>query len=112
MKNLIKISTMLMVIIAMVFSSCTKQFEDYSLNPNAPISVPPYLILRGVLNGLPVYPNSDEERWSQFTCRNYTYYPKLRIRKIEKISFNSPQLELGVYKYYGLALAQNLKNCF
>jgi hypothetical protein len=74
MKNLIKISTMLMVIIAMVFSSCTKQFEDNSLNPNAPISVPPYLILRGVLSGLPVYPDSDEERWSQFTCRNYTYY--------------------------------------
>jgi hypothetical protein len=38
--------------------------------------------------------------------------PRLRIRKIEKISFNSPQLQLGVYKYYGLALAQNLKNCF
>jgi hypothetical protein len=37
---------------------------------------------------------------------------ELRIRKIEKISFNSPQLQLGVYKYYGLALAQNLKNCF
>ena len=74
MKNLIKISTMLMVIIAMVFSSCTKQFEDFSQNPNAPISVPPYLILRGVLSGLPVYPDSDEERWSQFTCRNYTYY--------------------------------------
>jgi hypothetical protein len=38
--------------------------------------------------------------------------PDLSIRKIEKISFNSPQLQLGVYEYYGLASAQNLKNCF
>jgi hypothetical protein len=30
---------------------------------------------------------------------------ELRNRKIEKISFNSPQLQLGGYKYYGLALA-------
>jgi hypothetical protein len=37
---------------------------------------------------------------------------ELRIRKIEKISFNSPQLQLEVYEYYGLALAQNLKNSF
>jgi hypothetical protein len=38
--------------------------------------------------------------------------PKLRVRKIEKFSFNSPQLQLGVYEYYEMALAQNLKNCF
>jgi len=32
--------------------------------------------------------------------------PKLRIRKIEKFSFNSPQLQLGFYEYYELALAK------
>jgi hypothetical protein len=74
MKNFIKMASMLMVIIAIVLSGCTKKFDQYSLNPNQPVSVPPYLVLRGVLSGLPVYPNSDEERWSQFTCRNYTYY--------------------------------------
>jgi hypothetical protein len=34
---------------------------------------------------------------------------ELRIRKIEKIAFNSPQLQLGVYEYYGMALAQKFE---
>ena len=74
MKNFKLIVTMLMIAVIFAFSSCTKQFDDYSQNPNQPVTVPPYLILRAIENGLPVFPNSDEERWSQFTCRNYTYY--------------------------------------
>ena len=74
MKNLKLIVAMLMMSVIFSFSSCTKQFDEYSQNPNLPVSVPPYMILRAIENGLPVYPNSDEERWSQFTCRNYTYY--------------------------------------
>lgn len=74
MKNLKSITTAIILVCALMFSSCSKEFDEYSLNSNQPISVSPDLILRGVLNSLPVFPNSDEERWSQYTCRNYTYY--------------------------------------
>ena len=60
--------------ILLIAGGCKKKFEDYIVNPNQPTSVPPSLLLRGVLNSLPVYPDGDAERWSQFTCRNYTYY--------------------------------------
>lgn len=60
--------------LATILGGCSKKFEEYSLNPNSPVSVPPYLLLRGVMNSIPVLPDSDEERWSQYTCRNYTYY--------------------------------------
>lgn len=73
MKNT-KINILLLVVVSLVIGGCNKQFDQYSQNPNLPVSVPPYLLLRGVLNSIPILPNSDEERWSQFTCRNYTYY--------------------------------------
>jgi len=73
MKN-IKSLVLFILGVSILLGGCSKKFNEYSKNPNLPVSVPPYLLLRGVLNSIPVFPNSDEERWSQFTCRNYTYY--------------------------------------
>jgi Starch-binding associating with outer membrane len=73
MKN-IKLILVLFIGTSLLLGGCSKKFEEYSKNPNLPVSVPPYLLLRGALNSIPVLPDSDEERWSQYTCRNYTYY--------------------------------------
>jgi len=73
MKNF-KLYTTALLAVILLLSSCSKQFDEYSVNTNKPLSVPPYLLLRNVLSSIPVLPDGDEERWSQFTCRNYTYY--------------------------------------
>jgi hypothetical protein len=40
------------------------------------------------------------------------YFDEIMHKKIEKIYFNSPQLQLGVYKYYRLALAKKIEQIF
>ncbi|GAC1416998.1 MAG: SusD/RagB family nutrient-binding outer membrane lipoprotein [Flavisolibacter sp.] len=54
--------------------SCKKKIEDYSRNTNQPESVPPSLLLRGILNDMVVLPFNQVERQNQFTASNYTYY--------------------------------------
>jgi len=73
MKHL-KLYSISLLATLLLLSGCSKKFDEYSLNPNQPVSVPPDLILTGILNSMPVLPDGDAERWSQFTCRNYTYY--------------------------------------
>ena len=89
MKNL-KLYSISLLATLLLLSSCSKEFEDYSLNPNQPVSVPPNLILTGILNTIPVFPDGDAERWSQFTCRNYTYYGN------NEYWTGSPELNYGV----------------
>jgi len=69
-----KLITLLVAIIAITFSGCTKTFEKYTQNPNQPTSVPAYLLLRQIENDIMVYPGGDEEKWSQYTLSTYTYY--------------------------------------
>jgi hypothetical protein len=69
-----KLITLLVVIIAITVSSCSKTFEKYTQNPNQPTSVPAYLLLRQIENNLMVFPGGDEEKWSQYTLSTYTYY--------------------------------------
>lgn len=60
--------------IALIVASCGADFEELSQNPNAPASVPPSLILRGVLSDLNEEPWSLEHRQNQYWCCNYNYY--------------------------------------
>jgi Starch-binding associating with outer membrane len=69
-----KLSILLVAIIAISISSCTKTFEKYTQNPNQPTSVPAYLLLRQIENNIFVAPGNDEEKWSQYTLSTYTYY--------------------------------------
>ena len=61
---------------AMIVTSggCKKKFEDFSTNPNQPVSVPAYLLLRQIENDLVVFPAGDEDKFGQFTLSSYTYY--------------------------------------
>lgn len=59
----------------MTLAGCKKKFDDYERNPNKPVTVPPNLVLTGVLSDL----NGDRpwslvSRWNQFDNCNYNYY--------------------------------------
>ena len=73
MKSL-KISILFVAVISIIVSSCKKKFEDYSVNQNLPVQVPPGLVLPTVLNDLIVYPGGDEDKYSQYIVSNYNYY--------------------------------------
>lgn len=59
----------------LVMTGCQKKFEDFEGNPNRPGTVPPNLLLTGLLSDL----NADKpwslvSRWNQFDNCNYNYY--------------------------------------
>ena len=69
-----KLIALLVAVLAITVSSCTKTFEKYTQNPNQPTSVPAYLLLRQIENNVMVFPGGDEDKWSQYTLSTYTYY--------------------------------------
>lgn len=66
------------IIVALIglvlFTGCSKQFEDYSKNNNLPVQVPPSVILRAVLNDIVVFPGDYQDKAGQYIASNYTYY--------------------------------------
>jgi len=64
------ISVFLLVVVA---NSCQK-FDDLEADPNRSTTVPPSLVLRGVLVDMYNAPWGDEQRWNQYWCSNYNYY--------------------------------------
>lgn len=57
-----------------MFAGCTKQFDDLKIDTNRPESVPPSLVLSGVLNNFTQAAWSLPHRWNQFSNCNYNYY--------------------------------------
>ncbi|MBS1656021.1 MAG: SusD/RagB family nutrient-binding outer membrane lipoprotein, partial [Bacteroidetes bacterium] len=55
-------------------TGCKKSFNDLNINENLPKSVPPDLLLNGILNDMTEGPYSMYERWGQYFCCNYDYY--------------------------------------
>ncbi|GAA4211365.1 SusD/RagB family nutrient-binding outer membrane lipoprotein [Pedobacter jeongneungensis] len=74
MKTIYKI--LFLFIAVAVCGGCKKQFEDNFKNPNQAESVPPNLVLNGILYDMYEAPFSDSERWNQYTASNYAYYAK------------------------------------
>lgn len=66
--------SLLLVLLVLIGTGCKKQFDEYTSNPNLPTSVPAYLLLRQVLNDMPVFPGDDEDKFCQYTLSSYTYY--------------------------------------
>lgn len=54
-------------------NGCQK-FEDLEADPNRSTTVPPGLVLRGILKDMYYEPWSDIHRWNQYWCSNYNYY--------------------------------------
>lgn len=74
MKTIYKI--LFLFIMVAVCGGCKKEFEDNFKNPNQAESVPPNLVLNGILYDMYEAPFSDSERWNQYTASNYAYYAK------------------------------------
>src|SRR6476646_3868060 len=70
----LKISILFAAAVVLLASGCKKKFEDYSVNNNLPVQVPPGLVLPTILNNLVVFPGGDEDKASQFIVSNYNYY--------------------------------------
>jgi Starch-binding associating with outer membrane len=62
------------VLIVWVLAGCKKNFTDLYVNTNKPTSVPPSLVLTGVLNDMYDRPFSQTEVWDQYYLYNYDYY--------------------------------------
>ena len=60
--------------IIIMITGCNKKFEDDSRNNNLPLTVPPGVILRGILGSIVTYPGGNEDKADQFIASNYTYY--------------------------------------
>src|ERR1700712_2847740 len=58
----------------LTLAGCTKKFEDNAKNNNLPLTVPPGVILRGILSDIVVYPGGTEDKAGQYIASNYTYY--------------------------------------
>lgn len=69
-----KLFPLLAMAVLIVAAGCNKKFDDYSVDPNKPISVPAYLLLRQIENDIVVFPAGDEDKFGQFTLSSYTYY--------------------------------------
>src|SRR5918994_920044 len=66
---------LILALAVFVIPGCSKNFETFDTNPNQPTTVPPNLVLTGVLGDL----NADDgwssiSRWNQFDICNYNYY--------------------------------------
>lgn len=73
MKKIFKIY-ILPAMMLLTVSSCKKNFEKYTQNPNVPLSVPASLLFNGVLNSMVDFPDGSSEIWDQYYIYNYNYY--------------------------------------
>jgi Starch-binding associating with outer membrane len=69
-----KLIVALALAVLTVAGGCSKKFEEYSQNPNQPVTVPAYLLLRQIENDLVVFPAGDADKFAQYTLSTYTYY--------------------------------------
>lgn len=65
----------IILLLALLAGGCQKKYDEYASNPNKPASVPPGLVLTGILSDM----NADKPwslvtRWCQFDNCNYNYY--------------------------------------
>lgn len=66
--------TCALVTLAVVLTSCEKNYDELYQNPNKPTTSTPALNLSGVLKDMLVNPSGMEERWAQYYLINYDYY--------------------------------------
>jgi SusD/RagB-like outer membrane lipoprotein len=62
------------LVLFLIFSGCTKSFNDLNQNPNKPTSVPASQLFNGILNNLYDAPYTQNEKWCQYFLWNYDYY--------------------------------------
>ena len=68
-----KLITVIALAAIIISSGCSKKFEEITNNPNQPVSVPAYLLLRQIENDLALSPNVGD-KICQHVLSSYTYY--------------------------------------
>jgi hypothetical protein len=81
--------------VVLLTTACKKSFRDMGMNENKPSSVPPALLLTGILFDMYDAPYSMKERWCQYYCCNYDYYGNNRY---DFGSLNSDNIKGDYYK--------------
>jgi len=122
MKKVIKYTTLFFLMI-IIFSSCRKSFDELGADVNRPTSVPPSLLLNGVLNSIYDSPYGDFEKWDQYFLQNYDYYGNNRydfgsgddfystLKNVLKMEAEAKKIQLPEVNSYS-AMAKFLKAYF
>jgi hypothetical protein len=115
-------STILLTAVILL-SSCKKNFDELGMDVNRSVSVPPSLLLNGVLNTLYDAPYGDYEKWCQYFLQNYDYYGNNRydfgpgddyyntLKNVLKMEEEAKKIQLPDINAYS-ALAKFLKAYF
>lgn len=69
-----KIFIFITCIVAISLTACQKDFDTLQNDPNRATTVPPNLLLTGILSDISNGPFNETQRWGQFYCCNYAYY--------------------------------------
>lgn len=122
MNKIIKYPVLLLLAM-LALASCKKTFDELGTDNNRPNSVPPSLILNGVLNDLYNGPYGDYEKWDQYFLQNYDYYGNNRydfgsgtnfyttLKNVMKMEEEAKRIQLPAVNPYS-ALAKFLKAYF
>ncbi|HTE01919.1 MAG TPA: SusD/RagB family nutrient-binding outer membrane lipoprotein [Mucilaginibacter sp.] len=73
MKKIFKIY-LLPVLMVLTVSSCKKSYQELTINPNVPQSVPASLLFNGIANSMVDFPDNANEIYGQYYLYNYNYY--------------------------------------
>jgi hypothetical protein len=65
---------LLLVVMAVIFSGCKKDFQELYVNPNKPVSVQASLLLNGILNNMLEAPGGQLDRTNQYQLQNNSYF--------------------------------------
>src|ERR1035437_1483467 len=113
----------LFLLAMLTLASCQKTFDELGADNNRPTTVPPSLILNGVLNDLYNGPYGDYEKWDQYFLQNYDYYGNNRydfgsgtdfyvtLKNVLKMEEEAKRIQLPAVNCYS-ALAKFLKAYF
>ena len=74
MKNNKLFTLLALSAILVTAGGCKKNYQDLSVDPNKPVSVPAYMLLRQIENDIVVLPGGDEDKFGQYTLSTYSYY--------------------------------------
>jgi hypothetical protein len=119
----INIYMLLLITLMVSATSCKKSFDEVGEDTNRPSSVPPSLVLNGVLNNLYDAPFGDYLKWDQYFLQNYDYYGNNRydfgsgkdyyttLKNVVKMEEEASKLGLDKVNVYA-AMAKFLKAYF
>lgn len=109
MNNYLKTSVLL-GLLALGTTSCTKTLDELTVNENKPNAVPASLLLTGVLNDAYEAPNGQFETWNQYYLNNYDYYGNNRYDFGSGTTYYTTLKNVGLMEQQALAAGSPATN--